>query len=179
MRRIFYTLFLFAFSSNVTWAENSSVRGHLEIDMSGKIVAGSCDIDTVSQNQTIHIGDFSAGIFQKVGDTSEWKPFNIKLNNCTAAIEQSTIAFEGIADAANSKLLALSDTSGGGGMASGVAIEVLDSNMNAIAINRFDNAYPITRGNNDLMFRLRYKATAVPVTPGNASSVLYFDVRYQ
>ena len=64
-------------------------------------------------------------------------------------------------------------------MASGVAIELLDNNMNTIAINSTDNAYPITQGNNDLTFRLRYKATAVPVTPGNASSVLYFDVSYQ
>ncbi|HCF8068370.1 TPA: fimbrial protein [Klebsiella michiganensis] len=179
MRRIFYTLFLFTISMNVTWAENSSVSGQLEIDMSGKIVAGSCDIDTDSQNQTIHIGDFSAGIFQSVGDTSQWKRFDIKLNNCTSAISQSTVAFKGIADATSPTLLALSDTSGGGNMASGVAIELLDSSMNTIAINSTDNAYPITQGNNDLTFRLRYKATAVPVTPGNASSVLYFDVSYQ
>ncbi|EML2681596.1 MULTISPECIES: fimbrial protein [Klebsiella] len=153
--------------------------GQVELDMTGTIVAESCDIDTASQNQTIHIGDFSAGIFQSVGDASEWKQFDIKLNNCTSAISQSTVAFSGTADGTDPSLLALSDTSGGGNMASGVAIELLDSSMNTIAINSTDNAYPITQGNNDLTFRLRYKATAVPVTPGNASSVLYFDVSYQ
>ncbi len=153
--------------------------GQVELDMTGTIVAESCDIDTASQNQTIHIGDFSAGIFKNVGDTSEWKQFDIKLNNCTSAISQSTVAFSGTSDGSDPSLLALSDTSGGGGMTSGVAIELLDSSMNAIAINSTDNGYPITQGNNDLTFRLRYKATAVPVTPGNASSVLYFDVSYQ
>ena len=128
--------------------------GQVEMDMTGTIVAESCDIDTASQNQTIHIGDFSAGIFKNVGDTSEWKQFDIKLNNCTSAISQSTVAFSGTSDGS-------------------------DSSMNAIAINSTDNGYPITQGNNDLTFRLRYKATAVPVTPGNASSVLYFDVSYQ
>ena len=137
--------------------------GQVELDMTG----------------TIDLRDFSAGIFKNVGDTSEWKQFDIKLNNCTSAISQSTVAFSGTSDGSDPSLLALSDTSGGGGMASGVAIELLDSSMNAIAINSTDNGYPITQGNNDLTFRLRYKATAVPVTPGNASSVLYFDVSYQ
>lgn len=153
--------------------------GVANLIMRGTIVAESCDIDSTTQNQTIHIGDFSSGVFKNVGDTSEWKQFNIKLNNCTAGISQSTIAFSGTTDASDPSLLALSDTSGGGGMAHGVGIELLDNNMNTIAINSTDNTYPITQENNDLAFRLRYKATSVPVTPGNASSVLYFDVSYQ
>ncbi|MHA0863595.1 fimbrial protein [Enterobacter wuhouensis] len=89
------------------------------------------------------------------------------------------MTFSGTADADNADLLALSDTSGAGGMASGVGIEILDPNKKPVALNSLSDEIPLTAGDNALTFYLRYKATQIPVSPGNASSIMYFDLVYQ
>ena len=88
--------------------------------------------------------------------------------------------FSGTQDNDNSKLLALSDTAGKGGMASGVGVEILDANKKSVPINTASDSQTLQEGdNNTLTFFLRYQATKIPVTAGNASSVMYFDVTYQ
>lgn len=160
----------------VTYASDNGV----EIDMSGTVIASTCDVETADTLQTIFIGNFASTLFTTVGDVSPTADLLIRLNNCSSGISGATVKFSGTPDNDNNKLLALSDTSGSGGMATGVGVEILDANKNSVAINADSESQPLKEGdNNTLTFFLRYKATKIPVTAGNASSVMYFDLSYQ
>lgn len=150
------------------------------IDMSGTVVAATCDVNTADTNQTVFIGSFGSNTFHSVGDVSASADLQIRLTDCSSGIAGATVTFSGIPDSNNSKLLALSDTSGAGAMASGVGVEILDRNRKSLAINTASDSQPLVEGdNNTLTFYLRYQATKMPVTAGNASSVMYFDLSYQ
>ena len=152
----------------------------VEIDMSGTVIASTCDVETADTLQTVYIGNFASTLFSSVGDVSPSADLLIRLNNCSSGISGATVKFSGTADNDNSKLLALSDTAGAGGMAAGVGVEILDANKNSVAINTDSASQPLQEGdNNTLTFFLRYQATKIPVTAGNASSVMYFDLSYQ
>lgn len=152
----------------------------VEIDMSGTVIASTCDVETADTLQTIFIGNFASALFTAVGDVSPTADLLIRLNNCSSGISGATVKFSGTPDNDNNKLLALSDTAGAGGMATGVGVEILDANKNSVAINADSESQPLKEGdNNTLTFFLRYKATKIPVTAGNASSVMYFDLSYQ
>ena len=64
-------------------------------------------------------------------------------------------------------------------MASGVAVQILDSAGVPIALNKASKLQPLTQGDNTMHFQLRYKAIAVPVKAGEANAVMYFDLSYQ
>ena len=151
--------------------------GWANLRMTGNIIAESCDVGTTSAD--VHIGDFPQNSFAAVGDVSPAKGFDIKLLGCSAGISGSIITFSGTSDTANTDLLALSDTSGSGSMASNVAIQILDNAGTSVALNKASQRQPLVPGDNTMHFQLRYKATAVPVKPGNANSVMYFDLTYQ
>ena len=152
----------------------------VEIDMSGTVVAATCDVETADTLQTIFIGNFSSNAFHAVGDVSSTADLLIRLNNCSSGIAGASVMFSGTQDNDNRKLLALSDTAGKGGMASGVGVEILDANKKSVPINTASKSQALQEGdNNVLTFFLRYQATKIPVTAGNASSVMYFDVTYQ
>ncbi|OAT53458.1 type 1 fimbrial protein [Kluyvera georgiana ATCC 51603] len=160
----------------VAYASDNGV----EIDMSGTVIASTCDVETADTLQTIFIGNFASTLFTTVGDVSPTADLLIRLNNCSSGISGATVTFSGTPDNDNNKLLALSDTSESGGMATGVGVEILDANKNSVAINADSESQPLKEGdNNTLTFFLRYKATKIPVTAGNASSVMYFDLSYQ
>ena len=79
-------------------------------------------------------------------------------------------------------LLALSDNGKGtpGRMATGLGVELLDSNRTPIPINNTESSlYPLLPGDNTLTFYLHYKSTLPVVTSGNATAVMYFDLLYQ
>ena len=149
------------------------------VNITGSIYASSCDVDSNSQTKNIRIGDFAANSFSSVGDVQGNALLSITLNNCTAEIAGGAITFSGDADTDNTTLLALSDTSGGGNMASGVGVEVLDKDGGQIPLNSQSKPFALSEGDNTLTFYLRYMATKIPVTAGNASSVMYFDLSYQ
>lgn len=152
----------------------------VNIALTGRLLAASCDITPGSAEQPVHIGDFSASTFTAVGSVTAFKAFNINLTGCSQGITGARVAFTGDSDADDPALLALSDTSGSGGMAAGVGVELLDNSLTPLAVNTAPvQVYPLAEGSNTLSFLLRYRATRVPVTPGNASAVMYFDLTYQ
>lgn len=146
----------------------------------GTILSRSCDVASESQNQSVDIGRFNVGAFTQVGTTSTAKPFSIHLLDCGSAATGAKLMFSGTGDSADPALLALSDTSGTGGMAVGVAIEILDNAQQPLSLNTLSSSsIALTSGDNTLAFYLRYKSTQSVVTPGNASAVMYFDLQYQ
>lgn len=178
MRKICTIIFFIAsvfFAGNVLAGD----LGYANLIMNGTIIAESCSVDVNSQYQNINLGNFPANTFTTVGDVTDAKSFNIVLLGCTQAMSNATITFSGTPDPTNSHLLALQDVASGSDMASGVAVQLLDHDMNEIVINTTQNVGSLKTGKNMLQYYLRYKATTIPVKSGNATAILYYDMSYQ
>ncbi|MHA2898142.1 fimbrial protein [Enterobacter sp. H2G27] len=146
----------------------------------GNVKASSCDVDTGSADQKVKIGTFSGQDFPSVGSTSAFKAMNINLSNCYEKLKTIQVTFSGTADADNPTLLAITDTGSGSTLATGVGVELLDNSGKTIPFNKASpRTFDLDAGNNTLSFLLRYKSTRYPVTPGEASAVMYFDLIYQ
>jgi type 1 fimbria pilin len=165
---------------NTTNACADNPLGWANFQASGTIISASCNVGTSSQNQTVNIGDFAANSFPSVGSVSPAKDFSIELTDCSNGITGTKITFSGTNDSIDPSLLALTDTTGQGDMASGVAVQILDGNTGSpIALNQQAEQTLLKAGDNSLPYQLRYKSTASTVTAGNATAVMYFDLSYQ
>lgn len=143
----------------------------------GVITATSCDVDSGSQHQTVNLGDVSVGAFKSVGDTSNPESFHIKLTDCSDNISGGMITFQGTQDANNADLLQLTP---GSGVATGVGVQIMEGiGGSAIPLGQAVSTVPLSAGNNDLVYSLRYKSTQQAVVPGTANAVMYFDLSYQ
>lgn len=174
MKRFILLLGLFSAASHA-----DTQVGTWNITINGKVLASSCDLDSGSAKQTVHLGSIASSAFKSVGDTSTDVPMQIVLNNCGENIVGAKLAFSGVQDADNTQLLALSNTGSGTALASGVGVELTDGNKTAIPMNSTTAQYPLSAGNNTLNFLMHYKATKIPVSGGSGTAVMYFDVSYQ
>ena len=160
------------------WADDTGDN----LEFTGTIMAQACDVEVSSLSQSIDLGQFSVADFSSTGTTTKFKPFNINLKNCSRGISGTKIWFTGTADSDNPALLALSETGMGSTniLASGVGVEILDDDQDAVDINNADSVvYPLKAGRNTLSFYIRYKSTRPVVISGNATAVMYFDLQYE
>ncbi|ECB7890595.1 fimbrial protein [Salmonella enterica subsp. enterica serovar Bareilly] len=148
--------------------------------VTGNVKASSCDVDAGSVGQLVKIGTFSGKDFPSVGSTSPFKAMNISLSNCYEKLKTIQVTFSGTFDADNPTLLALTDTGRGSTLATGIGVELLDNSGKTIPFNKASSrTFDLDAGSNTLSFLLRYKSTRYPVTAGEASAVMYFDLTYQ
>ena len=151
------------------------------IHFEGELVQVACAISVQSNSQTVAMGQYHTTLFSNVGDTTPPVPFTLTVNDCDRSVAtQASVAFAGKADTVDPTLLAL--TAGANGTsATGIAIEILDSNSDTL---KPDGAtYSATRnlasGSNTLHFAARYKATAAEVIPGSANADTMFIMKYE
>jgi len=150
------------------------------VAITGNVVASGCEVDTGSVDQKVKIGTFSGKDFPTVGSTSSFKAMNINLSKCYNKLTTIQVKFSGMSDTDNPALLAITDTGAGGTVATGVGVELLDNGGKTIPFNaEAPQTFELDEGNNTLSFLLRYKSTRYPVTAGEASAVMYFDLTYQ
>lgn len=99
---------------------------------------------------------------------------NIDITGCAAGITGADVLFSGEADTLAPTLLKLTDTGGSGGMATGIAVQILDAqSQQEIPLNQIQPLTPLKAGDNTLKYQLRYKSTKAGATGGNATAVLY------
>ena len=158
----------------------------VHLDPMGLVVAGEnvvdqgCDVATKSALQNIHIGDFNISDFQAANTVSTAADLNIDITGCAAGITGADVLFSGEADTLAPTLLKLTDTGGSGGMATGIAVQILDAqSQQEIPLNQVQPLTPLKAGDNTPKYQLRYKSTKAGATGGNATAVLYFDLVYQ
>lgn len=146
--------------------------------VSGNVVASGCDVDSLDKK--VKIGTFSGKDFPTVGSTSAFKAMNITLSNCYGKLTTIQVKFTGVPDADDPTLLALTDTGSGGTVASGLGVELMDNSGKTIPFNsNVPETFELDEGDNTLSFLLRYKSTRYPVTSGEGSAVMYFDLTYR
>ena len=124
--------------------------------------------------------DFNISDFQAANTVSTAADLNIDITGCAAGITGADVLFSGEADTLAPTLLKLTDTGGSGGMATGIAVQILDAqSQQEIPLNQVQPLTPLKAGDNTLKYQLRYKSTKAGATGGNATAVLYFDLVYQ
>ncbi len=159
-----------------------NLKGADQVNMHiyGNVIDQGCDVATSSAMQNIFIGNFNISDFQDANAVSGSADLTIDINGCAAGIEGAKVYFSGDSDPLAPTLLKLTDTGGGGNMATGIAVQIIDAQtQEEIPLNRLTARNPLQAGDNELKYKLRYKSTKTGATGGNATAVLYFDLVYE
>lgn len=162
---------------------NAAVKdqGHGTVTFKGAIIDAPCSITPETVDQTVNLGQVS-NVALKDGGQSTPKNFQIKLENCelTSATPGKnnavTITFTGAASAGDAKLLGITGTAKGAGIA------ITDGSGKLIELGAASNAQALGNGNNTLSFSAYLqgsKASGAVVTPGEFQSVADFTLAYQ
>ncbi|NDJ57535.1 type 1 fimbrial protein [Enterobacteriaceae bacterium 4M9] len=145
------------------------------ININGIISESGCELDSRSKSFTVTLGDVVSTSLRGRGATSTAIPFSLFLINCNSLAHAVVVTFNGTPDATDDRLLKIFDEEGS---ASGVGIEILDHNNQAIAINSPAESHPlIPNADAQLQFYARYKSTGA-VTAGPANAVATFTLEY-
>lgn len=92
----------------------------VNINVTGNIVAAPCSVDTGSVSRTVNFGQLIGTDLRTAGAASDWKPFQVRLNNCPATTVSATATFSGAVYPGDPALFLNS------GSAANVAIQVVD-----------------------------------------------------
>ncbi|WP_139308801.1 type 1 fimbrial major subunit FimA [Pantoea sp. 1.19] len=162
-------------------ASTATVVNGGTVHFKGELVNAACAVSTTSADQIVNLGQYRTATFAQKGDTSAKIPFNIQLTNCDSSVATTAaVAFTGTLDQTDKTLLAIS-SGGNSTTATGVGIEILDSEMNTLAPDgsSYSVAKNLIKGNNVLPFTARYKATATTATAGTANADATFVLKYE
>lgn len=142
----------------------------------GNIIADSCEVDTASKDMTVVLGNVATTSFSASGDKSSPTAFKINLINCPSTVTKVSVKFDGLSDVANPDLLMLDS----GMTATGVGIEIADTNGNPIPLHTSSPEYAIAPDSTaNLNFVARYVSTAASVGAGTANGTTQFTINYQ
>lgn len=147
----------------------------VQMQITGNIFANTCDIDSASKNLTVDLGQAASSDFKDVGDTGEWKEFELKVTHCPSTLMLANAFFYGQADAKHPTKFA------NAGSAKGLALELGDRQDNILLAPQASFNVAINQSDHTAIFPLaaRYYATSMPVTAGTFSSVVQVTFTYQ
>ncbi|MGN6041351.1 fimbrial protein [Serratia marcescens] len=162
----------------VTSAAHAADQGRGSVTFKGSIIDAPCSIVPESADQTISLGQVS-NVALKNGGKSASKNFQIKLENCEVENGKNNtvkITFTGTASSDDAKLLELTGTAKGAGIA------ITDSSGTLLELGKASDARALNNGDNTLGFSAYLqgsKAAGAVVTPGDFQSVADFTLAYQ
>lgn len=145
------------------------------VNIQGNIYDTTCQVDSASQNMVVDLGQAVASDFKDVGDTGEWKNFDLTLSKCPPSLMLATITVNGQPDGQHPNKFANTGT------ATGVALELADRTdfITLAPQSSFNAVIDATTHTADFPIAARYYATAMPVTAGTFSSVVQVTFTYQ
>lgn len=153
----------------------SATATDVSLSIEGNIYGTACQLDGVSHNLVVDLGQAVASDFKEVGDVGTWKNFDVTLSNCPPTLTLATIEIDGNRDKIHPFKFANIGT------ATGVALELADRpDMILLAPeSRFNTAIDATTHTADFAMAARYYTSKVPVTAGTFNSVVQFTLTYQ
>lgn len=167
-------LVLMVISPNYLLAADSTIT------ITGTIKEGGCVVSPDSQEFTVNLLSHATKQFTTVGSVTQAVPFSITLSSCGSGISTVKVGFIGSADTRNTAMLAID---GGANAASGIAIQIMNSDRATIPINSDSSvlkAVPVvTDHDNILMFNARMIATQLPITSGLVTATATFTLQYE
>ncbi|MGQ1888425.1 fimbrial protein [Serratia marcescens] len=170
----------------VTSVAHAAVKdqGHGTVTFKGAIIDAPCSITPETVDQTVNLGQVS-NVALKNGGQSTPKNFQIKLENCELNAGDANgvgknnavaITFTGAASVEDAKLLGITGTAKGAGIA------ITDGSGKVIELGKASSAQALGDGNNTLSFSAYLqgnKASNAVITPGDFQSVADFTLAYQ
>lgn len=154
----------------------------IRIQINGSILAQSCNVKSSDLTKNVIFDNINLQDLIPMGATTAPKKVSIVLENCTGSIDSMSYMFSGGADDSNPDLLKVTGKpdASSAGIASGLAIEILDVNKQPVPLNQIQVFNKkINTASYDFNFYLRYKSTGPTVEAGDASSLLYLDFYYE
>lgn len=145
------------------------------INIEGYITATTCSVDSASQNLTVDLGQAASGDFKDIGDTGNWRDFEVTLSQCPSTVTLATATFKGQADSAHPTKFANTGTAGG------LALELADRQDKILIAPQASFSMLVNQSDHTVDFPLsaRYYATSMPVTAGTFNSVVQVTFTYQ
>ncbi|MBW7984734.1 fimbrial protein [Enterobacillus tribolii] len=154
-------------------AATNSMAGTLNFH--GTITHPGCNVSADSQDLQIEMGYISGAVFNgSIGQLTGAKNFTIHLVDCPVSSTQAVLTFEGQTVTNSDEILALTDTSS----ASGLGIQLTNSQGQIIKLNQPTEPQVITAGENQLNYVARFITTSNTVKSGEAYANAVFTVNY-
>lgn len=101
-----------------------------DININGNVVASPCSVDTGSVSQDVDFGQLHATDLKTAGSSSDWQPFEVKLNACPVSTSKVTVTLSGNPVSGYPSLFA------NDGTAANVAVQIAeDANRNNVLLN--------------------------------------------
>lgn len=149
------------------------------VNFTGEIIGTACTVDIGANNtMNVDLGKVSKTVFTGTGTYASATEFDLKVKDCPATgINGITVKFDGTAYASDNSVLALTEEDG---VATGIAIELLDKSKNAVPLFADSDSYALEAGKTELTMPMyaRYKQVAAAVTAGPANSSVQFTLNY-
>lgn len=150
------------------------------ITIKGEVKDNTCTIAPGSQEQEVSLLTHAAKQLYAINQVTSMVPFFIELAPCGTSVVSVKVKFAGTGDLNNSSLLAIETDSS---TASGVGIQILDSNKSPLMLNAASSNIawiPLEPGvSNTLHFYARLMATKLPVTAGLIRATATFTLEFQ
>jgi fimbrial protein len=145
------------------------------VNMEGTILSSACDIDTGDGYQTVEMGSETRGHMARVSE-GEPHPFSIALTNCSLAEADNPLPWQFI------RITFDGDKSDGlfkvSGVASGVALELTDSNGKIIRPGETVPYQKLTADEIRLDYQIKLKTTMRELMVGDYQAILRYRVEY-
>lgn len=180
-------MFAVVLAFGVTCVAHAAIKnqGNGTVTFKGSIVDAPCSITPEAADQTVDMGQIS-NIALREGGQSTPKSFQIKLENCELSAGTGeplvgknnaiSITFSGASSVDDAKLLGITGTAKGAGIA------ITDASGRLIELGKATTAQRLDMGNNTLSFAAYMqgnKTAGAIVTPGEFQSVADFTLTYQ
>lgn len=151
---------------------NSNVFSTLTVS-SLTVLQKSCLADVSSQNQTVNLGSPNRSEFSGVGSTASSSERNFSvLLQCEADSIPVQVTFDPVGASSGDGMLTIDEETGS---ASGVAVEILDTNRTPLRFATATSYHSAAEKMIEIPLVARYKQTG-DVTPGAANAAMTFTI---
>ena len=146
------------------------------LNITGKVVASACSVDTGSVTLGIPLGDVDASVLAAAGKSSPWSAlYNISLSGCPSTTTSVNATFSGTADT--------NDTNGyknAGGGSTAVSVELAKTDGTTFLKNGTSfGDVAVASGKITMPVKARMYTKAGSVTPGAVSAAILVAFTYK
>jgi minor fimbrial subunit len=157
-----------------------SYAADTSISITGYLKDNTCSVSVDSKGFTVDLMSNAAKQLNRVGATTVPVPFKIVFDKCGSSTTGVRIIYGGTSDEDNNTLLKIG---AGTNAASGLGIQILDSDKQPIPLNAAPQSLgwsPLIAGqSNTLSFYACLMATRSPVTAGVVNATADFTLEFQ
>ncbi|HBR1015576.1 TPA: fimbrial protein [Klebsiella quasipneumoniae subsp. similipneumoniae] len=144
------------------------------------VKAPTCTVMDISKNITVNMGTHNKTSFSGVGSTTSEVPFTISLSNCQS-VGSVFMQFNATVDTDYSGGDQIIHIDNSPNSATGVGIQILDSNNNPVTLNNPSQIWSGSKGSQtayNFQYYARYFQTLSSVSAGEANAVATYVLTY-